>query len=101
MPESISAGEAEFGRRALYVRDINNWIKAGRACTSGSLPLLRTASADSTLNASRRDARARTCLRLPLVSATLPPPSFRRPSARPADNFLIAELDVAGGDPSD
>lgn len=38
MPESISGGVAEFGRRALYVRNINNWIKAGSLAVSPEQP---------------------------------------------------------------
>lgn len=72
MPESISGREVEF-ERTLYVRDINNWIKAGRACTSGSLTA-PTAS-DSTLNASRRApvSSSFSCSSLPafLLSAVL------------------------------
>lgn len=63
------------------------------------LLLNRTSIPGSTLNASRRDASpSRTCL--PCLSPVAPVPacsrSFFDPRCRPVDNFLIAELDVAG-----
>lgn len=100
MPESISAGEAEFGRRALYVRDINNWIKAGASfCTSGKSGRSEQPPPIQLLIPPGRDASAH-------LSPSLPPVPFLRAltpvlGVSAADNFLIAELDVAGGDLSD
>lgn len=91
MPESISAGEAEFGRRALYVRDINNWIKAGlEPRTSGSLvaPGEQPPPIQLLIPPGRDVVRARTCLRL-FLPFLLPPAAHFGPRRVPLITFLL------------
>lgn len=89
MPESISGRVAEFRRRALYVRNINNWIKAGRTKV-----WLCSEQPPIQLLMPPGEARACTCPSVLFSCSSFLAPSSRH---RSADNFLIAELDVGEG----
>lgn len=99
MPESIGSGKAKYGWRILYVRDINNWIKAKRVCTSESLTVPNSLPVQPLM----LSGETRHCAPVAPSSSSLLPflRSFPDPRCRLVDNFLIAELDVVGGDSSD